>query len=174
MAYLLPNFLPNEKIPYSGLQGTGFFYLAFSFFFEEGIHGIGGGAGQAVCNMLVEVLGDDGIRVPELPRYEFDVNALLQKEGGGGVAKVMDPEVGEPCFFQKCLEFLVDPVWSTGVSILMAEDQTIIGVTHAEEHAVPLLPQVHAPQGIHCQGGNVYFSGGGFGLCFIDDEGRFF
>ena len=67
--------------------------------------------------MGIGVQGEACGEVAQHTGYRFDVHSVLQRDGGEGVAEVVESDLRDTSPLQHSLQHIVDAVWGAGAAV---------------------------------------------------------
>ena len=77
--------------------------------------------------MGIGVQGEPSGEVAQHAGYGLDVYAVLQGQGGEGVAEVMESDLGDACPFEDALQHIVDTVRRDGTAVRRRKHILVVG-----------------------------------------------
>jgi hypothetical protein len=76
--------------------------------------------------MPVDVEGDCDTAMPEPPLHYFDIDSLFPHQGRGSVSKVVNPNAGQICRFERARPIQVNTAPIKGRSESSAKDELVL------------------------------------------------
>ena len=79
--------------------------------------------------MGVGIQGESGGEVAEHSADGFYIHAVLQGDGGEGVAEVVESDLGDACPFKHPLQHIVHTVWGDGTAVGRGKHILVMGLS---------------------------------------------